>query len=73
MQLHQAIPLREALAGTAKTDMELAGEIGVNVTTIWRWRTGKSIPASQAMRDRAAHVLGRKLTFGASSETKAAA
>lgn len=52
-------PLQLALDETAKADIELAFEIGVNVTTIWRWRVGKSIPTSQAIREAIADALGR--------------
>ncbi|HZV74561.1 MAG TPA: helix-turn-helix transcriptional regulator [Conexibacter sp.] len=61
MQLHQTTPLTRALADATESDIELAFAIGVNVTTIWRWKTGKSTPASQATRERIAYVLGREV------------
>ena len=61
MRLHHTIPLAQALAQCGKADIELAFEVGVNTTTIWRWRTGRSIPASQATREALACGLGRKI------------
>lgn len=52
-------PLQVALERTKLPDVELAYRIGVNVTTIWRWRSGKSAPSSRAIRAALADVLGR--------------
>jgi transcriptional regulator with XRE-family HTH domain len=54
-------PLQVALEHTKLPDVELAFRIGVNVTTIWRWRSGKSSPSSRAIRAALAEVLGRSV------------
>jgi transcriptional regulator with XRE-family HTH domain len=53
--------LQRALEQTDLTDVELAFRIGVTVTTIWRWRTGRSVPASNAIREAIAATLGRSV------------
>lgn len=38
---------------------ELALKVGVDAVTVWRWKNGKSKPASQATRDALARELHR--------------
>jgi hypothetical protein len=54
-------PFQDALLSDRRADIGLAFAIGVNITTIWRWKRGLSIPASQATREQIARVLGRKV------------
>jgi transcriptional regulator with XRE-family HTH domain len=51
-------PFQRKLDQTDLTATELARHTGVNVSTIWRWRTGHSVPRSSAIRRAVAEALG---------------
>lgn len=64
-------PLREALAASPRSRLDLASAVGVDPVTVWRWETGKSIPTSEPMRRAIAQALGRDISdvFPSSEES----
>jgi transcriptional regulator with XRE-family HTH domain len=54
-------PIQVALEQCPLSNIELAFRVGVDLSTIWRWKTGKSIPTSQAIREALADVLRRQV------------
>ena len=51
-------PLTEKLRERGLTQTEFTERVGITRITLWRWRTGRATPTSEAVRRRIAEVLG---------------
>lgn len=58
--MHSPDPFIAALPTDPREAAEFALEVGVSMSTFWRWRKGKARPNSHATRQRVVDVLRRR-------------
>lgn len=58
--MHTTDPFIAALPTDPREAAEFALEVGVSMSTFWRWRKGKARPNSHATRQRIVDVLRRR-------------
>jgi transcriptional regulator with XRE-family HTH domain len=51
-------PLSAKMREQGLTQRDFARAVGVSEPTVWRWRTGRTAPDSEAVRRRIIEVLG---------------